>query len=391
MAARGCRSRGGSTEGPAGAIEAVYRRTLAELAARESPFWMIFAPLAVDATPEAIPAVVRDLRERTTTRRFDELAVAMAVLADADARERGLTRTFGHLAPPPSPAATPSRRPPCSGSARVLLYPVGKEGNTPMANGYGFSALSQHTIAGLRESIEQGPWATIKTARYEQDDERPTNLLDAPRLVQWKLQLKWPLGRLMTALASGGSTDALDRAWDRAQRRLDAQVTVAENDDDEAVVAAARRVRKAMLKGSGTAQTQLPQPEEVAFGRTQVRLAKQKPLADDVARLGLGPALAAVQAATEELAKGLGIPEGAKRPLSPAERVRAAGGERSVGALNDVMRGMDWHLAHLPEGPAREQVTALRATLALLLDQSAAGGSAEEEPAAPEPDTPAPA
>lgn len=31
-------------------VEAVYQRTLAELASREAPFWMIFAPLAVDAT-----------------------------------------------------------------------------------------------------------------------------------------------------------------------------------------------------------------------------------------------------------------------------------------------------------------------------------------------------
>lgn len=71
-------------------VEAVYQRTLAELAARGSPFWMVFAPLAADATPEAMPTVVRDLKKRVPRVRFEELAVAMTVLADADGRARGL-------------------------------------------------------------------------------------------------------------------------------------------------------------------------------------------------------------------------------------------------------------------------------------------------------------
>lgn len=71
-------------------IEAVYQRTLAELRARGSALWMVFAPLAVDASRDAMTAVVNELRARTTRSRFEDLAVAMTVLADADVRRRGL-------------------------------------------------------------------------------------------------------------------------------------------------------------------------------------------------------------------------------------------------------------------------------------------------------------
>jgi len=54
---------------------------------------MAFAPLAADATPEAMPRVVKgvagsELREALPARRFEEITVAMTVLADA--RKRGL-------------------------------------------------------------------------------------------------------------------------------------------------------------------------------------------------------------------------------------------------------------------------------------------------------------
>ncbi len=71
-------------------VEAVYQRTVAELEARDAPLWMVFAPLAVDATPDAMTRVLDALRARTDPRQFEELAVAMTVLADADVRGRGL-------------------------------------------------------------------------------------------------------------------------------------------------------------------------------------------------------------------------------------------------------------------------------------------------------------
>ena len=71
-------------------IDAVYQRTVAELAARGSPLWMIFAPLAVDADPERMKAVLARLRAETSPRDFGELAAALTVVAAKDRRQRGL-------------------------------------------------------------------------------------------------------------------------------------------------------------------------------------------------------------------------------------------------------------------------------------------------------------
>jgi hypothetical protein len=71
-------------------IDAVYQRTIAELEARKSPLWMVFAPLAVDADPAAMRRVLGALREQLKERDFEELAVALTVMADVDRRNRGL-------------------------------------------------------------------------------------------------------------------------------------------------------------------------------------------------------------------------------------------------------------------------------------------------------------
>jgi hypothetical protein len=71
-------------------IDAVYQRTVAELEARGSPLWMVFAPLAVDADPERMKAVLDKLRAETSRRDFGELAVALTVVAAKDKRQRGL-------------------------------------------------------------------------------------------------------------------------------------------------------------------------------------------------------------------------------------------------------------------------------------------------------------
>ena len=65
--------------------------------ARESPLWLIFAPLAVDADEQSLPPVIEALRARTSARELEELGVAMAVLADADQRQRRLRRVITSL------------------------------------------------------------------------------------------------------------------------------------------------------------------------------------------------------------------------------------------------------------------------------------------------------
>ncbi|MBI5516224.1 MAG: hypothetical protein HY909_20735 [Deltaproteobacteria bacterium] len=44
----------------------------------------------MDADPDNLPRVLKDLRRRNDKARYEELAVAMTVLADADCRGRGL-------------------------------------------------------------------------------------------------------------------------------------------------------------------------------------------------------------------------------------------------------------------------------------------------------------
>jgi len=80
-------------------IEAVYQRRVAELRARENPFWLIFAPLSIDADEHALRAVLEELRAQTTEREFAELGAAMVALGDADRRERGFGRMVYSLLP----------------------------------------------------------------------------------------------------------------------------------------------------------------------------------------------------------------------------------------------------------------------------------------------------
>ncbi len=80
-------------------IEPVYQYTVAELMARDSPLWLIFTPLAVDADEQSVPLVIEALRARTSRRELEELGVAMAVLAEADKRQRGLRGVITSLLP----------------------------------------------------------------------------------------------------------------------------------------------------------------------------------------------------------------------------------------------------------------------------------------------------
>jgi len=80
-------------------IEPVYQSTVAELMARDSPLWLVFAPLAVDADERSLPQVIDALRARTSRRQMEELGVVMSVLADADKRKRGLRSVITSLLP----------------------------------------------------------------------------------------------------------------------------------------------------------------------------------------------------------------------------------------------------------------------------------------------------
>ena len=67
--------------------------------AKGSPLWLIFAPLAVDADEQSLRQVIETLRAQTSPRELEELGGAMAVLADADKRQRGLRAVITSLLP----------------------------------------------------------------------------------------------------------------------------------------------------------------------------------------------------------------------------------------------------------------------------------------------------
>ena len=73
-------------------IEAVYQRTTAELLAHPGVLWLVFAPLARDASETTLRLAVQAARERAQSREeLEDLASAMQVLATA--RPRGPTLT----------------------------------------------------------------------------------------------------------------------------------------------------------------------------------------------------------------------------------------------------------------------------------------------------------
>ena len=70
-------------------IEPVYQRTVAELLSRPGAFWLVFAPLAVNATPELMKQVLEEMRRREPQiGERTELYGAMLVVAELN--------TWGH-------------------------------------------------------------------------------------------------------------------------------------------------------------------------------------------------------------------------------------------------------------------------------------------------------
>jgi hypothetical protein len=80
-------------------IEPVYQRTVAELEALGSVFWLIFTPLAVDADETKLARVLQALRAQTTEQDFAELGAAMAALAQVNRRDPGVADVVKSLLP----------------------------------------------------------------------------------------------------------------------------------------------------------------------------------------------------------------------------------------------------------------------------------------------------
>jgi hypothetical protein len=72
-------------------VEPVYQRTVDELLARPGTFWLVFAPLAVDANVESMRQVLEELRRREPCdAERAELYAAMLVVAELNTWEHNL-------------------------------------------------------------------------------------------------------------------------------------------------------------------------------------------------------------------------------------------------------------------------------------------------------------
>ncbi|MBK9265970.1 MAG: hypothetical protein IPM54_40070 [Polyangiaceae bacterium] len=62
-------------------IEAIYQRTVAEIEAMGSVFWLAFVPLAMDVDQEKLERVLKSLRAQTEPEDFEDLKATMILLA----------------------------------------------------------------------------------------------------------------------------------------------------------------------------------------------------------------------------------------------------------------------------------------------------------------------
>lgn len=261
---------------------------------------------------------------------------------------------------------------------------------TTMGQSYGYGSVTEQGFVGFEMRLSEGAWSAVDVKGLASADgtlEHAVAKLGV--LPMSKLRVREAIAVLVGALAGQSAAADLDDVWDRVQTRLDAHLALKAADDDAAVAAAARRCRGALLAGNGTAQTQYTLRREVDFGRTQVKLAATKPLADDVALVGIAATIKRVAETTEALAKE--VPEGAgDRPRGRAVQIRAAW-SGCVAAFNGVHDDLTWLLAHTLAGAERERVAELLAPFEALLEdnmeRSAPSKTTEDAPPADDKNT----
>jgi hypothetical protein len=258
---------------------------------------------------------------------------------------------------------------------------------------YGYGYVPDKGFVSLLSDLSEGAWKDISIKKCDHPDQQLTPALfeSSPPAVLWKLRASWAIATLRHALGAGSAIlDQLDADWDSVQRKLNFTLGSAGEDEDPDKRDAAERLRGALLLGNGIAQTKLGWEEEVDFGRQQVTLTKEGPLADDAKLIGLQPILKAVEKTTEALASGLGRSPEQKRVGTRAARVREALAGCSA-AFNTIHNQITWFLDHTEDGPTRTRLSQLLAPLQALLERYPSKGGATNSDPAPEPEpTPAP-
>ena len=166
---------------------------------------------------------------------------------------------------------------------------------------YGYGYVTEKGFIAFAKDLAEGAWKDVVIGKkYEAPSHvlPVATLLDAPRVLLWKLRISWAIADLTEAmgLAGGEALLKVDANWDRLQRKLNHSLAAAAEDNQAEHADAAGRLQKSLLLGNGTAQTQLGYDEEVDFGWQQAELIAKGQAAADVKLLGLGALMTEIAA-----------------------------------------------------------------------------------------------
>jgi hypothetical protein len=233
-----------------------------------------------------------------------------------------------------------------------------------------YSAVPKEAVIAFAKELEQGRWAEIDTAQYQSASDH----LSIPVLPLLKIRLLRKINEFSQVVGSANSPlQAADDRWDAAQRKLEARITLAEQDDNETIAQAGVRLRNCLLLGSGLAQTKLSYPEEVAFGHKQIGLVRAEKVAgatyaspkEDAALLGLAGIIAEIEQRT--LALEATLPKEGQE-LSQFDQLKEIYND-CTSLLRSVHHELDLQKSATANGETRQRISELKAPFMNLLNQ----------------------
>ena len=233
-----------------------------------------------------------------------------------------------------------------------------------------YSSVPKEAVVAFAKELEQGPWAEINITKYQD----ATDHLNIPILPLLKMRVLQKIQEFSLALGSSNTIlQTADERWDASQRKLEARITLAEQDDSEDLAAAGERLRNSLLLGNGLAQTNLSYPEEVAFGYKQIGLLRAEKAEnssfpspkEDAALLGLGGLIGEIETRTLSLEQAL--PKGGE-DTSRFDQIKALYTE-CLGLLRSVHQELDLQRSSTANGETRHLLSELKAPFVNLLNQ----------------------
>ncbi len=233
----------------------------------------------------------------------------------------------------------------------------------------GYTGVPLAGFCSFGDALQSGAWAPITVSAGLLTGPLDTAALDRLGIFsQWKLRLERAVGAALAVGSSAQPMVELDSVWDNAQRRLELLIEVAERAPDAPTQAAGTRLRARLLPAPavGRSQTQMAYPQEVAYGKAQILVARQPDVHADIVATGLVSVLTEVNAATRALDEGLGSTTGTTRRLTDKAEARSAR-YACVSVFNMVHDDMVWFLSNTADSPERTTAESLLQTLSDLL------------------------